>query len=226
MPRSVTTSIPSRRVLLSDFGKETDTSVLSDSSNADATNTPTTRVRKGNVLVKQTSTGRFVEANDANADTSTQASITSSSHADGNGVIKIVGSRGTISVTTTTGTGTEANHATDLNADQEFAASYVASSAGGELTIKALRAGPEEWFYIHADTIATAGFSEGVDNGVKGTDPEVVVTLRDIDQVDEDGTAVHAEVEVRRKGHFDESNLINLTDEARAVLVRRGSIFG
>jgi hypothetical protein len=201
--------------------------VVLDSSNTDSGNTPTYRMRPGNVVVKRTSTGRYVEATDSNADTGTAPSITSSSHSDANGEIKLVGNHGTISVTTSTGTGTEANHVTDLNGDADFAAFYTASSGGGELTIAANRAAADEWFYIHADTIATAGFAEGPSNSNTGTDPDVRV-LEDFssDLQDLDGSAQHGTACTSLAGHYDESALINLTGQAREVLARRGSIFG
>lgn len=201
--------------------------VVLDSSNTDAGNTPTFRMRPGNVVIKRSSTGRYVEANDANADTGTAPSITSSGHSDANGEIKLVGNHGTISVTTSTGSGTEANHATDLNADAQFSAFYTASSAGGELTIAANRAGSDEWFYVHTDTIATAGFSKGVSNSVRGSDPDVRVLegfSSDLENLD--GTAQHGTAPTSLAGHYDESALINLTGQAREVLSRRGSIFG
>ena len=39
-------------------------------------------------------------------------------------------------------------------------------------------------------------------------------------------TAINAPVGVLLRGFFDESNLINLTAEARVTLARRGSLFG
>lgn len=226
IPHFTTTTVSGREVMVDNAIDPQADSITLDSGNTDSGSTPTHRFRPGNVVIKRTSTGRFVEANDANADDLGFPSITSSGHSDANGAIKLVGNHGTISVTTTTGTGTEANHATDLNADADFAAYYEASSAGGELTITARNGGAEEWFYIHTDTIATAGFSEGEDNGVTGTTPDVRVTLGYADLQDEEGTAVHADVLAARRGHFDESQLINLTAEAKATLASRGSIFG
>lgn len=201
--------------------------VVLDSGNTDSGNTPTYRMRPGNVVIKRTSTGRYVEANDSNADSGTAPAITSSSHSDGNGVIEIVGNHGTISVTTSTGSGTEANNATDLNADGQFAAFYTASSAGGELTITANRAAADEWFYMGTNTMATASFSEGPDNVSKGADPDVRV-LEDFgsDLQDLDGNAIHGVAKTSLAGHYDESALINLTGQAKEVLARRGAIFG
>lgn len=226
LPGYSTRSRTVRQVTLGYHGNEGLDTVTLDSGNTDAGNTPTTEFRPGNVVALRTSTGRYVEANDANGDRCTSPAKTSSGHTDGNGVIEVVGNHGSISVTTSTGTGTEANNATDLNANAAFAAHYVATSGGGELTITARGKGADEWFYIAAASRDGAGFSEGESNGVAGTDADYRVT-RDLGILaDADGTAVHDEVQAYRAGYFDESQLINLTAEARAVLSRRGSIFG
>jgi hypothetical protein len=188
--------------------------------------TPNHRHPPGTVLVLRTGTGKYELATSANVDTMGVATITTSGHADGNGVIKLVGNHGTISVTTTTGSGTEANNATDLNGDSDFAAHYEASSADGELTIASRNVGRDEWFYMHADTMATAAFSEGVANGVQGTDPDVRVTSDYAELKDIDGTAQDYLVANLTRGNFDESNLSSLTKEAKAVLLRGGSTFG
>ena len=226
IPHYTSTTVSGREVLIDDAIAPQADAITLDSGNADSGSTPTHRFRPGNVVVLRTSTGRYVEANDANGDDLGTASITTSSHSDGNGVIKLVGNHGTISVTTATSTGSEANNASDLNADADFAAFYTASSAAGELTITSNAGGEGEWFYMHSDTMATAGFAEGEDNGVSGSTPDVRVTARYADLKDEEGTAVHAEVLAYRKGHFDESQLINLTAEAKAILSGRGSVFG
>lgn len=226
LPGLFSSTITPRKITLDDSLSVFGDQVVLDSGNTDSGATPTHRLRPGNVVVKRTSTGRYVEANDANADTGTAPSITTTSHSDGNGVIKLVGNHGTISVTTTTGAGSEANNATDLNADANFAAHYTASSAGGELTITANRSAADEWFYMHTDTMATASFAEGVDNASTGADPDVRVVVEAGDLQDPDGTAQHAPAVNLVRGYFDESQLINLTGQAKEVLARRGSIFG
>lgn len=194
-----------------------------DSGNADSGTSDAT-FRAGNVVVLKTSTGTYVEANDSTGDRNTAPAITSSGHSDGNGVIAISYKGGAvISVTTTTGSGTEANHVTDLNAAEEFAAHFIASSAGGELTITAKDTGADVYFHIHTDTMATAGFAEGEANAVSGTDADYRVTLSASGLTDSAGTAVNNDAESAVAGHFDFSKLINLTAEAKAMLLRRGS---
>ncbi len=225
VPHVTSTTIARRRVFVDMSVEPEHTSIVLDSSNSDAGSTPTHRFREGNVVVRRASTGRYVEANDANGDRNTSPAKSTTTHVDGNGVIKLVGNHGTISVTTSTGSGTEANNATDLNANAAFAAHYVASSAAGELTITARGSGKGEWFYIHTDTMATAPFTEGEDNGVAGEDADYLVVTEQADLKDEEGTAIHADARAARRGFFDASNLTNLTAEARSVLAARGSRF-
>lgn len=185
-----------------------------------------TILRPGLVVVKKTSDGLYYPADDAAADrAAAPAAISTTSHADGNGVIKLVGNHGTISVTTTTGAGTEANNATDLNANAAFAAHYVAASGAGELTITARATGEKEWFYIHADTRDTAGFSEGEAYAVQGTDADYRVLEDYVDMLDETGTAADATAPNTKAGTYLTANLLKLTPEARATLAKRGSIF-
>lgn len=198
--------------------------VVVQNDQLDSGNTPTFRLREGYVVAKRTSSGEFVKATDANADVGTPAAITSSGQTDGNGVIKLVGHFGTISVTTTTGAGTEANNATDLNADAAFKAHLIATSGGGELTITSRLVGSGAWFYVHSDTMNTSGLAEGVANGVYGADPEIYV-IRQQGDTSIDGTATSPVLPTFARGHFVASNLLGLTAEARATLIKRGCTF-
>lgn len=185
-----------------------------------------TILRPGLVVVKKAGDGLYYPADDATADRGTAPSITGAGHVDGNGVIALVGNHGAISVTTTTGAGTVANHVTDLNADAVFKAHYVASSSGGQLKILARGTGAEEWFYIDAATLDTSGLAEGETNGVKGTDADYRVLEDYVDMLDETGTAADSVASNNSKaGCYLEANLLKLTPEARATLVRRGALF-
>ena len=226
IPSYDSTTIDGRNVFVNDLIDPRRDAVTLDATNADSGATPTYRLRPGNVLLLDISEGNYREATDATADVSSAAAITTSSHSDGNGAIVIVGNHGTISVTTATGSGTEANNVTDLNADAEFAAHYVATSGAGELTITSLATGAGEYFYMDSSTMATASFAEGTANGVHGITGDYRVLLEHTDMQDEDGTATDADAEVAWTGHFDESQLINLTPEARGVFLARGAHFG
>src|SRR3990167_2698667 len=98
VPGITTITLTPRKVRLSSYGEETDGGVIIEKSTVD-TGTPTFRIREGNVLVKRTSTGEYVEANDANADVATAPAITSSGNTDtADGTFKLVGNHGTITV--------------------------------------------------------------------------------------------------------------------------------
>lgn len=188
--------------------------------------TPTHRIPPGSVVVKKTADGKYYLADDAaNGDRNSAPTITSSGHADTLGALVIVGNHGTISVTTSTGTGTEAENVTDLNADTAFAAHYVASSGAGELTIAARAGGAEEWFYIDATSADGFGLAEGDANKVEGADADYRVTAFHADTKDLEGTNIDALAANLTRGKFRESELSNLTGEAKAVLLRRGSEF-
>ena len=59
----------------------------------------------------------------------------------------------------------------------------------------------------------------------RGTDGDYQVTTEYCDQVGPLGAASHASVHTVGCGHFDESNLIGLTADAKRVLLARGSRF-
>lgn len=223
LPRLVSFTLPERVVRLDDRNWGEQKTIIVDSLVTDTGHTGYTYILRPGFVLGYDGTN-YVAPASATADAA--ASITSSSHSDGNGTIKIVGNYGTISVTTTTGTGTEANNATDLNADADFAAHYTASSGGGELTIASNEVGAEQWFYVHADTMATASFSEGLANAVQGTDADYVIIDEYVNLQDETGTAIDQEAQGHEKGYWDESQLIGLTADVKAYFIRKGVKFG
>jgi hypothetical protein len=196
-----------------------------DSTVTDSGASPTSSIRAGNVI-KKVSGGQFVQANSATAALTTAAAITSSSHTDdASNAIVIVGPRGTVSVTMSTGSGTETQNAVDLNADPQFAAFYTASAAASELTITANVIRDGEWLYVDATTHANFGFAEGVANEVKAVGPDYRVVRQTTSLLDGVGTAVDTSMPTLLAGHFDLSELINCTGEAQEILATRGSKF-
>lgn len=234
LPGYSTRSRTVRQVTLGYHGNEGLDTVTLDSGNTDAGNTPTTEFRPGNVVALVTSTGRYVEANDAAGDRNAQASatgtVTDASSNAGFGKTFKWKFQGGAEQTVTMGS-TTASHDTNaeivalLNANAAFAADLIAAESGNFVNIKSRRAGSDVHFQITAGTInAVLGFTDN--STYFGTDADYRVT-RDLGILaDADGTAVHDEVQAYRAGFFDESQLLNLTGEARAVLARRGSIFG
>lgn len=227
LPGITTTTDTDRRILIDDQGLKHAPSGVLDSSNTDSGSSPATRFRRGNVVILRTSTGRYVEANDANADSPAPASVSASETADTDwqsAVISITVDGGvTFTVTLAATDDTDAEVVTALNANAVFAANCIADVNGGVVRIRTLEAGDDKHLLVSADLTTAFGASGTSDSG---TDPDVRVVNENVDLIDEDGAAAHAEAAMLFAGHFDESNLINLTAEARAVLAKRGSIFG
>lgn len=227
-PHYITLTETPRKVRLADWGEPLDEGIIVDSTNTDATNTPTTRIREGNVLVKRTSTGRYLEANDASGDRNTAASVTSAENPDGDWdastiTVKVNGIEIT-AVTLASSSSTAATVAAELNADTDFAAHCNAAVSGSDVVISTLRAGADMHLEVTSD-LSTA-FGTTANTGF-GADADYVVLLQRVDVVDHiNGSAAHAGARAARVGYFDESNLINLTAEARATLSRRGCLFG
>lgn len=184
---------------------------------------PDHRLYPGSVVVKDTGAGKFYLADDATfGDRNGVAKLTTSGYIVGLGDVIIVGNRGTISVTLTTGTGTATEARDDLNADDAFGDHFVASESGGELTITARETGVDEYFHIDPAS-ADRGWAEGETNAARGDDAEYrvideVADLKDLEAADVDYLA-----RTLRAGHFSSALLLNATAEALAVLERRGS---
>lgn len=185
--------------------------------------TPDHRHPPGTILGFDSGTSLWYLATDSLVDVGTPPAITSSGHGDNTGIVALVGNHGTISVTITTGSGTEVEAATDLNADEEFNSHYIASSGAGELTITALNSGPDEWFYMDATTDALAAFSEGQANEVQGTDGDFRVTTGFAELKDTDAVAQNYLVGALYRGRFRRTALSSLTARAERVLLKRGS---
>lgn len=215
-----------RRVRWNARGSDADRSIILDSGNTDTGSTPATRFREGNVVVYKTSITQFVEANDSTGDRNTQATVTAAETADSDWrgatiTCKYKGVQITV-VTLATTDDTDAEVVTALNADADFAAWFVASTVASRVTIKSLEAGAD----VHIEVTSSLSTAFGASGTTAfGTDADYAITLADTDLVDSDGTAVDATVRAAVTGDFDESNLVNLTAEARATLSRRGAIW-
>lgn len=203
------------------------------STTVDSGSSPTTILRPGNVLCK-ISTGKYTEANDSQVTESAQASVTGtvsdSSSAAGFGKTFIWQYKDGPAQTVTMGSTTADNDdnseiIANLNADPDFSADLIAEASGNYVKISARRAGSTEYFKIGAGTLnAVLGFTDNTE--VYGTDGDYVVVPDYVDMLDGAGTAADQHgVHAVRRGHFDESNLINLTQDARRILTQRGSIF-
>jgi hypothetical protein len=230
IPHFSSTTVAGRRVLVNSLIDPQVESVTLDSSNTDAGSTPTHRFRPGNVVVKRTSTGRYVEANDGNGDVFLPPVVSSAEAADTDwdGTTITVYMNGDL-VDTIVLAGTDDSTSEVVTAlNTSFAAENVPLVAAGAdaavLTITMHAPGSLRVESTLATAFGTAG-GAGSYAEDSSEDGDFRVVLEHVDLKDEEGTAIHADALVARTGHFDASNLINLTAAARAVLKRRGAKF-
>lgn len=201
------------------------------------TNWPTTGGKvmpAGAVVVKKTADGLYYLANDAvNGDRNAAASVESLEKPDSDWQSK------TITWTVTYPDGkvfgdTVALGATDdsiaevvaaLNGDPSFRAHLVASDSGADdlLVITTVAKGN---VHLHVTSDLESAFGEDGQEGV-GSEADYRVVYEQRDLVGLNGAARDSDLTpTLLAGHFDESKLVGLTSEARAVLESRGSIFG
>ena len=195
--------------------------------------TPTTRHPPGTVLAYYTAGAEYVLATDSNADTGDAASVRSLITNPGAG-----GWDGNLLISGHWGSLTVALSADDT--DAAVAAAIIAAAAavnpeGPQITaadevadsvvsITNKDVGADTWLKVTHATVATAFGANGATDA--GTDPEIRVTTHYAELADIDGTAKDDMVPCLYAGYFDESNLVALTAQAKAVLTRRGSRFG
>lgn len=193
---------------------------------------PTTTIRKGNSIVKKTSDGLFYlddgPANASSADRNTVAAVVAQETADGDWASKTISVyvNGSLLVTVTLGGGddTDAEVVTALNGNAIFAANCIASASGSRVHIKTLKAGADQYLYVTSN-LSTAFGSSGQTGS--GTDAEYYITEEEVSMLDPDtGAVADRPVKTSFAAYYDESELLNLSAEARATLSRRGARFG
>lgn len=201
--------------------------VLVDSGNVDSGSTPTSRIREGNVLVKRTSTGRYIEANDSNGDRNLPPVVTASETADtdwdGETITLTVNGVAVVTVTLGGADDTDAEVVTALNANATFRAHAIATAAGSRVVITGNKAGEGEYLKV-TSSLATAFGASGTEDSGSWADYGVLAKI--VDLLDEAAAASHSLAPiVYARGRFKESLLVNLTADARAALIGRGCTF-
>lgn len=204
-----------------------------------------TILRPGMVLGKKTSDGLFYPADDSNVSGSQVASVSS--------LIAIAATAASktfkwkykngVEHTVTLGGGDNSCDAvvTALNADDLFAADLiadkVATPVANTLRIRSRRAGADEYFTITDGTLNDHGgvaedtFEDNTGHGGSDGDYRVLGLgggghEDHLDMLGRDGAVADQSAPNLMAGEFDESELLNLTPDAKAVLTRRGSFFG
>jgi len=199
--------------------------VVSEKTNVDGGSTPNTLLRPGNVLLYDAATGKYFD-DAVGGDASTPAVVDGTATANwaSKVVTLIIDGQTIIAVTLAAGDDTAAEIVTALNANATFRAHAIASNpAGATVRVTSLRVGAEVHMKLTGDHADVFGGAAGTE--ARGTDGDFVVTVEFANQLNPVGVSADAKVHVVGRGHFDESNLINLTADAKRVLLRRGSRF-
>lgn len=216
------------KILIDGVGARNGADVIVASGQTDSGSSPTTRIRAGRVLVKRTATGKYELASSATGDRCTPPVVTAAEAADGDWASTTIKLKrnGAEVVTVTLGAGDNTTNlvVTALNADAEFRANAIASASGGRVVVTGLVGGSGEAIEIVA-SLATAFGTAGTDSDA-GEDADYRVLTDPVDLVSPTGAASDALGSNLVAGHFDESELLGLTAEAKVVLSRRGSRFG
>lgn len=195
---------------------------------------PTYRLPPGSVVVKKTSTGKFVHSTDPSGDRNSGAVVTSAEVPDGDWASKTItltiDGRPIVTVTLGGSDDTTSEVVTALNANPTFAAYATASGADGAVltvTSKATGAGVNMKL---TSNLLTAFGSAGKD--AAGVDADYRVTREFADMKDRDGNAIEPSTMTYLAGCFNANEFAvdgngdsTLTGEAEAVLARRGSTF-
>ena len=227
LPTLTTSELDEARHRLTTRGAEKDQAIVLDSTNTDAGNTPTFRFRPGNVVVLETATGRYREANDATGDNSAAAAVTSAEVPDAGWqsatITTNINGQDVVIVTLAATDDTVAEVVTALNANAIFAANFIADDNGGSPRITSLIAGSGISLLV-TSSLATAYGAAGTED--QGEDADYRITERAVDLEDGNGVAINQQVNASFMGDYDTSVLLNLTADARRVLESvRGSSF-
>jgi len=199
--------------------------IVSEKTNVDGGSTPNTLLRPGNVLLYDAATGKYFD-DAVSGDLSTQAQVDgthTANWASKNVTLEIDGVP-VITFALSAGANVLATAVSDLNANGTFRAHAIASNpSGSTIRVKSIRMGAEVHMKLSGDHADVFGGAAGT--AARGTDGDYVVTLEYASELNPVGVSADAKVHVVGRGHFDESNLINLTADAKRVLLKRGSRF-
>lgn len=184
-------------------------------------------IEPGTVIVRRKGSGRFVHASHPDGERNQPASVSSLQPADpawANAVITASLAQGLgFAVLLDANAVDNAAVIDQLNQSQAFAAHFLADEdANGHVRIRTRGSGAQRQLHVHSALAAAFGptgrAGHGLDADYRLTD--AWADLRELGH----GPA-HYLVPTVLTGHFDESQLLHLTAEARVVLSRRGSIF-
>lgn len=234
LPGFVTSSRAGRRVRVTDHPKVLGPDVVVKSDQTDAGSTRTSLLRPAYCLVKVTSTGKYVAADDSTGDRNAAASVTALITNPGGGAwdgtltIKGPFAPTTGVAVTLSADNTDAAVVTKINAafaalDPELG-SVIASVVSNRVVVTTRGRGAGQWLNVSHGTVATGWGTAAVGTTGVGTDADYVVSEDYVDLLDGNAAAVDGFASTTRAGHYDAANLLRATGEALVVLARRGSI--
>jgi len=193
----------------------------------DPGSTPPWRVRKGFVIVKSTADGIFSAASDPQADRNQGAVVTALATADqswaGKSISVAMRGRPVVTVALGANSNTDALVVADLMANATFAQFFQAAVVGARVQITSLDVGADVVMKVTSTNAAAFG-GNGADGA--GKDADYRVTAECVELIDPTGAPANNLVKTSLKAFYVEAALIGLTGEARAVLARRGALFG
>jgi len=187
---------------------------------------PAFRIPAGTVIVRLQSGQTFVDASDPRGGRCLPAEIRALQPADAawaNTLISAGLARGLgfavqlDPAATTTGAVVD-----QLNRHVPFGLHFLADDVQGVVRIRTRETGGHVHMFAESSLPAAFGPSGSAAHGL---DADYRVSDETVEVRDLDGNPIEALVSTLVMGHFDESELLNLTPEARAVLSRRGALF-
>lgn len=225
--------LPDRRVCTRAPLQKDRTTVISDSTNVDASGPRTTMLRPATILLYDAATGRFFDdatSGDASAPAVASSLIAGSAACDNATITLFIDGVSIVTVTLGGADDTTSEIVTALNANAVFAAHAIAAGADGAVLTITLR-DPERAIKV---TSSATTFFPAAGVLANPTEADVVVTLDYCDQLDALGNVANARVEATRAGTFDESNLLwqgaaatsaAAYQDFKRILMKRGSRF-
>lgn len=188
---------------------------------------PTHQIPAGTVIVKQAGLPTFIDAADPRGERCRQAAVVALQPTDpawANAQLTVSLSDGLGFLVPLDAAAVDTPSVVDqLNRHALFAAHFVADDQGGLVRVRTREAGAHKSLHVESTLPAAFGPLGGFGHG---TDADYRVTDAAVDLRDLEGNPIEALVSTLVVGHFDESELLHLTPEARTVLARRGSLFG
>lgn len=229
LPSKVENTLSDAVIHIDPTGYEAGPDATIKSTVVDSGASPTTTIRKGCVIVKESGDNLYYLADDTNdgahGDRDLPPSIPALEAADTDWdgtTVAIIDEGGVTQTVTFAGSDdTNAECIAAINAQTD---GILADESGGLIRVRTTQGGAHKHLSV-TSSLATAFGAAAVT--ARGSDAEYLVTEEEISMVDPHSLAVaNRPVRTSRKAFYDESELKHTTVEALAALRRNGSRFG